>query len=285
MKRQTGFTLVELVIVIAVLGILAGLAIPYFMEAREEAAKKECLANRTQTLRMFHAQQAAGFSGTLGAFLTAALAESDNKYFTFAPKCADGGTYSAENEIIKCSIDKHNEDGSGGNSSIIDKITNDFQEFIDKYGSMTEAELKALDWWPKYDKGNPKQSNDGFREAYYKEKGEWPSGVDLNGNTIYFKFHLTVDGSFLTYANGNGDFKNGGDWVSRYIYDSSNKKWYYDKNKPKNKDEDENKSGVNLASIGAKDKTESQIINAWKNKANEGAGWEEVTLTGNTFSK
>ncbi|WP_418948768.1 type IV pilin protein, partial [Phascolarctobacterium faecium] len=56
MKRQTGFTLVELVIVIAVLGILAGLAIPYFMEAREEAAKKECLANRTQIMRMFHAQ-------------------------------------------------------------------------------------------------------------------------------------------------------------------------------------------------------------------------------------
>ena len=53
MKRQTGFTLVELVIVIAVLGILAGLAIPYFMEAREEAAKKECLANRTQIMRMF----------------------------------------------------------------------------------------------------------------------------------------------------------------------------------------------------------------------------------------
>lgn len=56
MKRQTGFTLVELVIVIAVLGILAGLAIPYFMEAREEAAKKECLANRTQIMRMFYAQ-------------------------------------------------------------------------------------------------------------------------------------------------------------------------------------------------------------------------------------
>ena len=41
MKRQTGFTLVELVIVIAVLGILAGLAIPYFMEAREEKKRRK----------------------------------------------------------------------------------------------------------------------------------------------------------------------------------------------------------------------------------------------------
>lgn len=272
MKRQTGFTLVELVIVIAVLGILAGLAIPYFMEAREEAAKKECLANRTQILRMFHAQQAVGYSSDLTTFLTEAIEETDNKYFTFAPKCADGGTYSAENEIIKCSIDKHNEDGSGGNSSIIDKITNDFQEFIDKYGSMTEAELKALDWWPKYDKGNPKQSNDGFREAYYKEKGEWPSGVDLNGNMIYFKFHLTADGSFLTYANGNGDFKNSGDWGTNYIYDSAAKKWYY------------SSKGTNLGgisnSIDKGGKTEAQIIDKIKNE-----GWEEVTLTGNTFSK
>lgn len=275
MKRQTGFTLVELVIVIAVLGILAGLAIPYFMEAREEAAKKECLANRTQILRMFHAQQAAGYSSDLTTFLTEAIEETDNKYFTFAPKCADGGTYSAENEIIKCSIDKHNEDGSGGNSSIIDKITNDFQEFIDKYGSMTEDELKALDWWPKYDKGKPKQSNDGFREAYYKEKGEWPSGVDLNGNMIYFKFLKTKDGIFI-YANQRKEFLNAGidengnkisDWNAQYIYDSSSSKWYY------------NSSGQWFTN--SETKTEQELINE-KNKNNN---WTEVTLNGDTFSK
>ena len=89
-------------------------------------------------------------------------------------------------------------------------------------------------------------------EAHYKEKGEWPSGVDLNGNTIYFKFHLTADGSFLTYANGNGDFKNSGDWGTNYIYDSAAKKWYY------------SSKGTNLGgisnSIDKGGKTEAQII-------------------------
>lgn len=275
MKRQTGFTLVELVIVIAVLGILAGLAIPYFMEAREEAAKKECLANRTQIMRMFHAQQASNYNGTLVGFLAEVVKEpNDNKYFNFVPKCADNGTYSVNNEKVVCSIAEHNEANVSDDASVIDNITNDFQEFefLDKYGAMTDQQLKDLGWWPTYASGALVKTNDGFREAYYKEKGKWPSGVDLNGNTIYFKFHLTADGSFLTYANGNGDFKNSGDWGTNYIYDSAAKKWYY------------SPQGTNLGgisnSVDKGGRTEAQIIDKIKNE-----GWEEVTLTGNTFSK
>ena len=269
MKRQTGFTLVELVIVIAVLGILAGLAIPYFMEAREEAAKKECLANRTQIMRMFHAQQASNYNGTLVGFLAEVVKEpNDNKYFNFVPKCADNGTYSVSNEKVVCSIAEHNEANVSDDASVIDNITNDFQEFLDKYGAMTDQQLKDLGWWPTYASGVLVKTNDGFREAYYKEKGKWPSGVDLNGNTIYFKFHLTADGSFLTYANGNGDFKNSGDWGTNYIYDSAAKKWYY------------SPQGTNLGgisnSVDKGGKTEAQIIDKIKNE-----GWEEVTLTGN----
>lgn len=273
MKKQTGFTLVELVIVIAVLGILAGMAIPHFMEAREEAAKKECLANRTQIMRMFYAQQAVGYSETLAYFLGEVTKEenNENKYFTFIPKCADNGTYSVSNEVVVCSITEHNEDNSGS-GSVIDGITNGFQEFLDKYGSMTDQELKDLGWWPTYENGNLMKNNDGFREAYYKEHKEWPSGIDLNGNKIYFKFHLTVDGSFLTYANSNGEFKNGGDWATNYIYDSASKKWYY------------NSNGTSLAnisnSIDKGGKTEAQIIDKIKN-----SGWTEVTLNGSTFNK
>ena len=268
MKRQTGFTLVELVIVIAVLGILAGLAIPYFMEAREEAAKKECLANRTQIMRMFYAQQASNYNGTLVGFLAEVVKEpNDNKYFNFVPKCADNGTYSVSNEKVVCSIAEHNEANVSDDASVIDNITNDFQEFLDKYGAMTDQQLKDLGWWPTYASGALVKTNDGFREAYYKEKGKWPSGVDLNGNTIYFKFHLTANGSFLTYANGNGDFKNSGDWGTNYIYDSAAKKWYY------------SPQGTNLGgisnSVDKGGKTEAQIIDKIKNE-----GWEEVTLTG-----
>lgn len=259
MKRQTGFTLVELVIVIAVLGILAGLAIPYFMEAREEAAKKECLANRTQIMRMFHAQQASNYNGTLVGFLAEVVKEpNDNKYFNFVPKCADNGTYSVSNEKVVCSIAEHNEANVSDDASVIDNITNDFQEFLDKYGAMTDQQLKDLGWWPTYSSGALVKTNDGFREAYYKEKGKWPSGVDLNGNTIYFKFHLTADGSFLTYANGNGDFKNSGDWGTNYIYDSAAKKWYY------------SPQGTNLGgisnSVDKGGKTEAQIIDKIKKR-------------------
>ena len=50
MKNKKGFTLVELVVVVAILGILAGLAIPRFMEASAEARTNRAAADM-QTLQ------------------------------------------------------------------------------------------------------------------------------------------------------------------------------------------------------------------------------------------
>ena len=45
MKRQTGFTMIELVVVIVILGILAAMSIPKFLDLTDEAKQAVCDAN------------------------------------------------------------------------------------------------------------------------------------------------------------------------------------------------------------------------------------------------
>lgn len=195
MKRQTGFTLVELVIVIAVLGILAGLAIPYFMEAREEAAKKECLANRTQIMRMFHAQQAVGYSGDLDGFLKEVTKEKDNenKYFTFVPKCADGGKYEVKVDFVTCDFPGHDEDLLAA-SSIPEDILKKFNDMIDSFYKDGVLDKDALNKLLGITNADDKTltSNDLMRKAFFEKYGGWIEGIGVDGKPIYFKFHKTV---------------------------------------------------------------------------------------------
>ena len=95
-RSKKGFTLVEIMIVVLIIGILMAIAVPNFIKARENSRRNSCIANLKQ-IDSAKEQYAMDQKLATGATVTMAnLTDPTNGYIKGAatgPVCPSGGTY------------------------------------------------------------------------------------------------------------------------------------------------------------------------------------------------
>ena len=95
MKRmKKGFTLVEIMIVVAIIAILAAIAIPNFVKYRKESQQGTCESTRAQIVTAAENWGSKPANAEATTVDLSTLAPTDGSgYFKTVPTCPAGGTY------------------------------------------------------------------------------------------------------------------------------------------------------------------------------------------------
>src|SRR3954466_9955869 len=107
-SARSGFTLVEIMIVVAIIGLLAAIAIPNLVTARKKAQRQACIST-LKAIEGAKANWALDYKKGDGDVPNEGDLFGGDKYIEKKPTCPAGGTYTlgTVREKPTCSVEGH----------------------------------------------------------------------------------------------------------------------------------------------------------------------------------
>jgi len=105
-SKNRAFTLVEIMIVVLIIGILMAIAVPQFVNARNQSQISTCVANLKQ---IESAKEQWAMETKQAASATPAWTDLVSNYMKTQPSCPSGGTYTIQTLATRptCSVALH----------------------------------------------------------------------------------------------------------------------------------------------------------------------------------